>query len=115
MNLPAQLVVNCQRTAERKAWLERLPGLLDRLLAEWSLRLETAFDHDGSCSWVSPVVRSGGSPAVLKLAMPHMEGEDEIRGLRHWAGRSMVNLLEADEDAGAMLLERCVPGTPLRS
>jgi hypothetical protein len=53
--------------------------------------------------------------AVLKLAMPHMEGKHEIQGLRYRRGRSTVKLLEADEDSGAMLLERCLPGTTLRS
>jgi streptomycin 6-kinase len=61
------------------------------------------------------VVRVDGTQAVLKLAMPHMEGKHEIQGLRYWSGRSMVKLLEADDDSGAMLLERCLPGTPLRS
>jgi streptomycin 6-kinase len=44
-----------------------------------------------------------------------MEGEHEIAGLRYWRGRSMVRLLEADDASGAMLLERCLPGTTLRS
>jgi streptomycin 6-kinase len=44
-----------------------------------------------------------------------MEGKHEIQGLRHWNGRSMVRLLEADDDSGAMLLERCLPGTTLGS
>lgn len=61
------------------------------------------------------MVRSDGSQAVLKLAMPHMEGKDEIPGLLYWNGRSMVKLLEGDDNSGAMLLERCVPGTTLRS
>ena len=115
MILPAQLVLYCQKTPERKAWLENLPHLLDKLSALWSLRLESPFHHEGTCSWTAPVSRSDGTPAVLKLAMPHMEGEDEIPGLRFWRGRSMVRLLEADDQSGAMLLERCVPGTPLRS
>jgi len=113
--LPSQLVRNCQKTPERKIWLESLPQLLNRLLAEWSLHLNPTFDHDGACSWVAPVVRSDGTQAVLKLAMPHMEGKDEIRGLRYWGGHSIVKLLEADDDSGAMLLERCLPGTALRS
>jgi streptomycin 6-kinase len=54
-------------------------------------------------------------PAVLKLAMPHMEGKHEIQGLRYWSGRSIVKLLEADDHSGAMLLERCLPGTTLCS
>jgi streptomycin 6-kinase len=115
MILPSQLVVNCQRTPERKIWLETLPQLLDRLVALWFLRLETPFDNGGTCSWVCPVVRFDGTQAVLKLAMPHMEGKHEIQGLRYWSGRSMVKLLEADDDSGAMLLERCLPGTTLRS
>lgn len=115
MILPSQLAVNCQKVPERKIWLETLPQLLDKLVALWSLRLETPFDHGGTCSWVCPVVRGDGTQAVLKLAMPHMEGKHEIQGLRYWSGRSMVRLLEADDDSGAMLLERCLPGAPLRS
>jgi streptomycin 6-kinase len=51
---------------------------------------------------------------VLKLGMPHMEGEHEVNGLRFWDGDPTVRLLEADDDWGAMLLERCEPGTGLR-
>jgi streptomycin 6-kinase len=46
--------------------------------------------------------------------MPHFEAEHEIAGLRFWDGDPTVRLIEADEHAGAMLLERCVPGTHLR-
>jgi streptomycin 6-kinase len=115
MILPPQLVANCQRSPERKVWLETLPQLLDKLAALWSLCFETPFDHGGTCSWICPVVRADGTQAVLKLAMPHMEGRHEIQGLRYWSGSSMVKLLAADEDSGAMLLERCLPGTTLRS
>ncbi len=119
MIFPAQLVANCQKSPERKIWLESLPLLIDKLIALWFLRLEAPFDSGGTCSWVCPVVRRDGTRAVLKLAMPHMEGKHEIQGLRYWSGRSRlpcwVNLLEADVDSGAMLLERCLPGTALRS
>jgi streptomycin 6-kinase len=54
-------------------------------------------------------------PAVLKIAMPHMEGEHEIQGLRFWDGDPTVRLLEFDDELGAMLLERCLPGSPLRA
>jgi streptomycin 6-kinase len=43
-----------------------------------------------------------------------MEAEDEIAGLRFWDGDPTVRLLKADDEAGAMLLERCEPGTALR-
>jgi streptomycin 6-kinase len=100
MILPAQLVLNCRRDSERKIWLESLPQLLDQLVALWSLRLEPPFDSGGTCSWVCPVVRVDGLQAVLKLAMPHMEGKHAIQGLRYWNGTSMVRLLEADDDSG---------------
>jgi streptomycin 6-kinase len=115
MKLPPQLVLNCRRTPERQAWLSRLPTLLNQLETRWSLRLDDPFDHAGSCSWVAPATRANGETAVLKLAMPHMEGQDEILGLRFWNGDPTVKLLEADLESGALLLERCLPGTTLHS
>src|SRR5205807_4468425 len=41
--------------------------------------------------------------------------EHEIHGLRFWDGDPTVRLLMADDDLGAMLLERCEPGTVLRA
>ncbi|MGI9070811.1 MAG: aminoglycoside phosphotransferase family protein [Bryobacteraceae bacterium] len=64
-----------------------------------------------SCAWVASVARADGSSAVLKFGMPHMESEHELHGLRFWNGNPTVRLLEADDDLGAMLLERCGPGT----
>src|SRR5579863_3230369 len=113
MKMPQQLVANCQRTAERKAWMNRLPVLLRHLEARWSLRVGEPFDHTGSCSWVASATRANGEPAVLKLAMPHMEGQDEILGLRFWDGNGTVQLLEADLESGAMLLECCLAETTL--
>src|SRR5262249_39167317 len=68
---------------------------------------------EGEASWVAPVTRRDGTRAVLKLGMPHMEAEHESDGLRFWDGDPTVRLLEADDALGAMLLERCEPGTPL--
>jgi streptomycin 6-kinase len=97
------------------AWLQRLPGALDRLEREWSLTLGAPFQGpEVSCSWVAPVTRADGTPAVLKLGVPHMEGEHEIHGLRFWDGDPTVRLLESNLELGAMLLERCEPGTGLR-
>jgi streptomycin 6-kinase len=85
-------------------------------MREWSLN----FDHplrgeDASCSFVAAVRLKHGAPAVLKVGMPHMEGEDEIEGLRFWNGDPTVGLLAAADEVGAMLLERCLPGTTLRA
>jgi streptomycin 6-kinase len=71
--------------------------------------------EESSCSYVTAVQAANGMPAVLKISMPHMEGEHEIQGLRFWDGDPTVRVLEFDDELGAMLLERCLPGTPLRA
>ncbi|HEY0242448.1 MAG TPA: aminoglycoside phosphotransferase family protein [Gemmatimonadaceae bacterium] len=68
-----------------------------------------------SCSWVAPATRRDGSAAVFKLGMPHTEARHEIAALRLLDGDPTVRLLGSDEKYNAMLLERCEPGTHLRS
>jgi streptomycin 6-kinase len=116
LRIPSGLAASCHKTSPRAAWLERLPDVLRNLEHRWPLTLDAPFDDDEvSCSYVAAVVRADGIPAVLKIGMPHMEGEHEIHGLRFWDGDPTVRLLTADDDLGAMLLERCEPGTVLRT
>jgi streptomycin 6-kinase len=113
--IPNRLATSCRGSPEREQWLERLPFLLKDLADRWGLTLTTPFDSDEvSCAWVAVVAREDGSSAVLKVGMPHLEGEHEIQGLRFWDGDPTVRLIEADDAANAMLLERCEPGTHLR-
>jgi streptomycin 6-kinase len=85
------------------------------LSKEWELELATPFEDEVSCSWVAPARRADGSAAVLKICLPHFEAESESAGLRFWNGDGAVRLLAADDAHGAMLLERCAPGTKLRA
>jgi streptomycin 6-kinase len=114
--IPSGLADLCGRTAERSAWLDQLPDAVRKLEHRWALTPDGLLDgEEGSCSYVAAVLRENGTPAILKLAMPHMEGEHEIHGLRFWDGDPTVRLLAADDELGAMLLERCQPGTALRA
>jgi len=113
LRIPDGLAVSCRKTPQRVAWLERLPDLLRDLGHRWSLTLGAPFD-DVSCSYVA-AAHAASVRAVLKIGMPHMEAEHEIQGLRFWDGDPTVRLLMADDDLGAMLLERCEPGTVLRA
>jgi streptomycin 6-kinase len=114
--IPGRLVAACHNIPERAAWLARLPEMLRDLEQRWSLTFGAPFDSDeASCAWVAPVARATGPSAVVKLGMPHFEAEHESEGLRFWNGDPTVRLLAADDDLGAMLLERCEPGTLLRS
>jgi streptomycin 6-kinase len=116
LKIPARVAANCRKTPNRAAWLDRLPEILAVVERRWSLAVGASFDNEEvSCAWVASAKLSDGDSAVLKIGMPHLEGEHEIHGLRFWDGDPTVRLLEADEELGAMLLERCQPGTPLRS
>ncbi len=114
VNVPGQLATCCRRTPERTAWLDRLLRTVRDVERRWSLKVGSPFEN-ASCAWVAPVALARGTSGVLKIGMPHMEGEHEIQGLRFWNGDPAVRLLEADDQLGAMLLERCEPGTPLRA
>jgi streptomycin 6-kinase len=110
--IPEGLARASRGDCERETWLARLPQTVAACVERWALTLGPPY-ASGSCAWVAPAATRAGEPAVLKIGLPHFEGEQEIAGLRFWAGEATVRLLDADESANAMLLERCVDGTPL--
>ncbi len=112
--VPEALADRCRKGPKRAAWLERLPDTIRDLERRWSLTLAAPFGKEATASWVAPAVLADGTSAVLKVGMPHMEAEQEISGLRFWDGDPTVRLIEANDDLGAMLLERAEPGTLLR-
>ena len=112
--IPEQIATNCRQTADGTAWLNGLPKAITDLKQRWSLTLSPPFEEEASCSWVAPCFRGDGTPAVLKIGLPHMEAENEIDGLLFWDGDPAVFVLEAAPELNAMLLERCEPGTTLR-
>lgn len=115
-SIPARLAANCRNSPEGAAWLARVPGIVNNLRERWALSLNDPFDcADVSCAWIAPAQLANGTAAVLKVGMPHMEAEHEIAGLRFWDGDPVVRLFEADDKWNAVLLERCRPGTSLRS
>ena len=93
-------------------WLDRLPDLVDRYREQWRLELGAPYEG-GSCSWVAPVTRDDGSPAVLKITWPHREGRSEAEGLVRFGGRGAVRCFAYDADDAAYLLERVEPGIKL--
>jgi streptomycin 6-kinase len=108
-------MTNCT-TPERRDWLRRLPDMPRDLERRWTFIAHTPFDGpEVSCAWVAPVALANGESAVLKLGMPHFEGKHEIEGLRFWDGNPTVRVVDSDVEFGALLLERCEPGTPLRA
>lgn len=115
LTIPSNLASACAKSPARRQWLDDLPRSIKELTVRWSLTLGRPFEgEDVSCAWVASATRSDRTSVVLKLGMPHFEGEREIDGLRLLDGDPTVRLIEGDDDLNAMLLERCMPGTPLR-
>lgn len=101
-------------------WLAELPDVCRRLSEQWSVEMGAPFD---GCH-VSFVVAAdrGAQPLALKIPLPSTielgtlpagARADEAAALRGWAGEGSVQLVEHDPTTEAMLLERCIPGTPL--
>jgi streptomycin 6-kinase len=62
---------------------------------------------------VAPAVTAEGEDVVLKVQKPHRESEHEAAALELWDGEGAIRLLDHDPEEHALLLERCIPGTPL--
>ena len=99
--------------ADGADWLERFPATLAEFADRWSLDVLPPFDPL-SYNYAAPAVRCDGTAAVLKAGVPCREIETEVAALALYAGRGAVRLLEAEVERGVMLLERAVPGAPLR-
>jgi streptomycin 6-kinase len=97
---------------EGRAWLARLPRLVDECVEQWSLRIGDQFPYAFE-SLASAAILPDGTGAVLKVQFPGRENEHEAAALTRWDGVGAVRLLAYDVDRHALLLERCEPGTPL--
>jgi streptomycin 6-kinase len=94
-------------------WLAELPETVASLLEQWRLTLDGAPFPGSQLGWVGPMRTEDGAAAVLKVAYPHADGAHEAEALRAFDGRGAVRLLADADDGWVMLLERCVPGTPV--
>ena len=95
-----------------RVWLDRLPDLVERCAARWSLKVGAPFPSL-SYNYAAPAEGLDGARLVLKVGVPVAELLLEIEALRLFDGRGAVRLLDADAEWGALLLERLEPGTQL--
>jgi streptomycin 6-kinase len=95
-----------------RAWLRALPGLVAECCERWSLRTTAPFPY-ACASLALPAKLPGGEDVVLKVQFPDRESDREAEALELWNGDGAVLLVDRDGERNALLLERCVPGTPL--
>ncbi|WP_206794963.1 aminoglycoside phosphotransferase family protein [Amycolatopsis sp. MtRt-6] len=93
-------------------WCDGLPDLVARLTARWRLDVREA--RPGNTGRTLLCTGPAGDLRVLKLTPDPEVARLEFTGLSAWAGCSrVVQILDADLDANAILLEGLVPGTEL--
>ena len=99
-----------------RRWLQALPELVATLLERWALTLDAVHGEarHGYVALVLPVRTAGHEPAVLKVTWRDPESEHEALALAAWDGGA-VRLLEADSEAGALVLERLDPARDLHA
>lgn len=86
-----------------RTWLARLPELVGELCVRWGLRV-TGDPMHGYMALVVPVLR-GDVRCALKVSWIDDETVNEAAALALWNGGGAVRLLDADDTAGALLLE----------
>jgi streptomycin 6-kinase len=102
------VVRNKALAAGAARWLDELPALIADLEADWGITVGPPYP-DATEAFVA----EARPPSVLKLMIPR-DGDharNEITVLRLTGGDGCVRLLRADQDRGALLLERL--GRPL--
>jgi streptomycin 6-kinase len=89
---------------EGSPWLASLPETARDVCSRWRVQI-TGDPAHGSNALVLPV-RRGDERFVVRLTPPGPEVAAQVAALRFWDGRGTVQLIDADLEAGAMLLER---------
>ncbi len=114
-NIPKQLQQNIigAHGENGQQWLSTLAQLIAKYEDYWGL---TALKPVANLSYnyVMTALKNN-RPVVLKLGVPHGEFLREIECLAHYKGHGAPQLLASDAEHGAMLLEKIVPGTTLKS
>src|SRR5580698_7821393 len=98
--------------AEAGPWCDALPRVVDECCQRWDLELDEALS--GGTSRVFIGRRRGRGGVVLKLTPDRTVADTEALALHAWAGTpQVVDLLDADPETGALLLEKVEPGAKL--
>ncbi|MGD6834251.1 aminoglycoside phosphotransferase family protein [Sutcliffiella halmapala] len=95
-----------------KVWLTNVASTIQFCEKEWKLQIEGPVSNL-SYNYVLHAKDGEGSPVMLKLGVPSFDFSNEIRTLNVYGGKGCARLLKVDEERGAMLLEKLLPGTML--
>jgi len=96
----------------RTAWDAAATELVGTMLNRWHLTAGQPF-VGGEAASVIRVTTADGTPAVLKVGYPHVEGVWEAVALEAWGPTLAPAVLRQDAWTWSLLLEDVQPGIPL--
>jgi streptomycin 6-kinase len=94
-------------------WLDNVPQLANQLSERWGLSNLQVLPNL-SYNYVASCIQNG-HPVVLKIGFWKPEIQEEANALQAFAEHGCIKLLDIDIEIGAMLLQKVVPGTPLKT
>jgi streptomycin 6-kinase len=89
--------------AEGRAWVEALPGIVERISTDWSLTVGSVLERGKGALVLR--VRRGKEDAVLKIAPPGDQFAQQVATIAAADGHGYVRLLAYDPNLRAALLE----------
>ncbi|MBK7453667.1 MAG: hypothetical protein IPJ46_08095 [Anaerolineales bacterium] len=113
MQLPDPFITTIQNVFKEdgRKFLAVLPVLIEDASQRWGLK-DVQPVSNLSYNFVA-FAKRGNQDVVLKIGVPNPELTSEMAALKLFNGDGACRLLEADEEHGALLLERLKPGTML--
>lgn len=114
MDLPIYFREKVIRTFGKKGreWILRLPDIYSMCVNKWKL-INLTIIHDLSFNLIYFGESHTYGPIVLKIGVAHNELLTEMKALYLYKGRNICKCYDIDEELGALLIERIIPGKNL--
>ncbi|PEL13329.1 aminoglycoside phosphotransferase family protein [Bacillus sp. AFS017336] len=115
ITLPEQFIKTIKDIHKEKGeiWLENFEDLCHKCENRWNMKILSPFAL--SYNFVAPIIIEGNKNAVIKLAVPNEEFNDEIEALYELKDADFVKVIDYDLKEGILILERLLPGNTLAS
>ncbi|QKE72519.1 hypothetical protein HPK19_06760 [Arthrobacter citreus] len=115
ITLPEQFIKTIKDIHKEKGerWLENFEDLCHKCENRWNMKILSPFVL--SYNFVAPIIIEGNKNAVIKLAVPNEEFNDEIEALNEFKDADFVKVIDYDLKEGILILERLLPGNTLAS
>ncbi|WHT46817.1 aminoglycoside phosphotransferase family protein [Sporosarcina thermotolerans] len=104
-------IINCFGVSG-ETWLHSLEAKTKEIAEKWELTLENPVANL-SYNYVINVSDKNNNQYILKMGLPGFDFQNELRTVQLYDGRGCAKVIQANLDAGAMLLEKLQPGKML--